>query len=219
MQRDTSSGLFESDVVKKFFNLKIHAPVYHYTSKEKAESILTTQQIWLTKFDQSNDSKELRHGIELAVSFLKGEMRKDPYLKVFLEKFLPFLKNETRNPKVAFVMTCFSRSRKSRYLWKKYAGNEAGRCIEFNFDELEVSAAPLVQFRPIFYSRVKLRKLVRKIVGEYALEVRKSISGWKTGQKYDQNMSDIMISILRDVFLWRRISSVGSLDLNGSIGC
>lgn len=201
MALNLKDDLYESRFYKTFLNTDIPEPLYHYTKKQTADIIENSKKFRFTKFDNSNDNLEFKYGLSLIQKILRNEFKQDRLIKAIFEKYLIFITSETVDPKLIFMMACFSRSKKSRHLWWNYADQQRGRCLQIEFDQAEVDKLEHIVCRDVIYSVVRFRKLALRLVREYTKVVHENFHEWRIDGSYEANMGHLMLSLHRDFFI------------------
>lgn len=201
MTLNMSQDLIQSKFINSFLNLNIAEPLYHYTSEYCSELIKNSGKIWLSRFDNSNDDLEFRHGLQLTLKHYASLSKKDSFTKALFEKYISFLNKEIRDPKMIFMMVCFSKSRRSQHLWWKYGNKKSGHCLEFKFDQHEINAMGAVICREVFYSKKRFKKLAFKLIREYSILVKSNLNSWLNDDTYESNMHNVMLSMHKDIFI------------------
>ena len=106
--------------------------MYHYTSVPVLYSILKHKEFWLGSTATMNDSKEVKHFIEL----LRDELREEIHTKIsadMLSQFDIFFDNVIRriDKEYPYAM-CFSKLVDDSAQWERYADDGKGVCIIIN---------------------------------------------------------------------------------------
>lgn len=118
----------DRDIDKRIEKHKYGNRLYHYTSIATLHSILKNKQFWLGNTATMNDSKEVKHFIELLRNELRDNISADKldqcnefFAKVFarIEKEYPYA-------------MCFSKLEDDAAQWERYADGAKGVCIVFN---------------------------------------------------------------------------------------
>ncbi|WP_269221881.1 DUF2971 domain-containing protein [Flavobacterium sp. IMCC34518] len=106
--------------------------IFHYTSINGFISIIETQSLYCTNVNFLNDSKELKHGIELILKAL--EIVKNSENNDIIES----TKNniEILNKTEKYV-TCFSKDGDSLSQWRAYGNDGKGISLGFDFSGLK----------------------------------------------------------------------------------
>lgn len=117
------------------------AKIYHYTDLGGLEGILQHGTIRLTDIFCLNDPKELRHGMDYALSALQEEIRRNanPSLPTFYYTFNRYLA-EGMEDVGRFFVTAFSPRGDHLDKWRAYADNGNGFAIGFRTQSLENDA-------------------------------------------------------------------------------
>lgn len=102
--------------------------LYHYTSSvATVKSILTAQELWLSKYTVMNDYTEIQYGVSLIENIMIEKSKEDRRFERLIDSFRRFIRNEITD---YFIMS-FSQNGNSRLLWDSYA-LKSGYCIEFS---------------------------------------------------------------------------------------
>lgn len=102
--------------------------LYHYTSSVMTvKSILTEQELWLSKYTVMNDYSEIQYGVSLIENVFARKSKQDSRFKTLLESIHELFQKEVSD---YFIMS-FSENDNSRLLWDSYA-RKNGYCIKFS---------------------------------------------------------------------------------------
>lgn len=103
------------DELFKFVQNKSSENIYHYTSIDALYKILESNELWLTEWKCTNDSSEIKHGLELAHKFNKSQLDLESVIN----------KNN-------YFIASFSYELNKVTLFDRYADNAKGIAIEFD---------------------------------------------------------------------------------------
>ena len=107
--------------------------LYHYTSLEAFRSIIVNKQLWMTNIKYLNDSSELIHGIDIALSVVLKHLESNDKSSSFLSGFITRnLTAETLSKmRMSACVASFSEEADSLSQWRAYSSGGTGVCIGF----------------------------------------------------------------------------------------
>ncbi len=106
------------------FEPKSHRPMYHYTSFENLEKILSSKLLLHTKSNELNDSLETQYALQYLSEILhKAGFKNSNFLKEMIERYF---KN------IEIYVSCFSETVDDLSLWRLYADKGLGVSIGFS---------------------------------------------------------------------------------------
>ena len=104
--------------------------LYHYTTWQACEGILSSCAFWATAHDCTNDASELRStdsaAIEIANEMMGCSSRPG---QILLKRFLSRYEAERATAKLRVFLICFSGARDKDSQWTAYAESGAGICL------------------------------------------------------------------------------------------
>lgn len=148
--------------------------LYHYTDGHALLSILEHGELWATKIQYLNDSKEFLHAIDIGVKVLEELLKSaeaTPQQASFLARFkeeLPKLERLTHHGMIRVFVVSFSAKADDLSQWRGYCANGNGYCIGFNkeaIDQLAKSKENLSLY-PCIYNHEEQRDAIWKLVTE-----------------------------------------------------
>jgi len=145
--------------------------VYHYTSAAGLRGILEGGALWFTDIFKLNDTSELTHGVDHALSILKSiEGYAQPLLALFCKTFCQALTGNVQNV-AHFFVCCFSTDGDDLGQWRAYADNGRGYSIGFDAATLEkvfvgtaTAGSNLYGTFPVAYDDAELRRIQENLV-------------------------------------------------------
>ncbi len=137
--------------------------VYHYTSMESLYGIIKSHDIWLTDYEFMNDSKEIKHGLNIAQNVL--DKFGSDYKNIINDRSsLLCSDNLTR-----ISVSCFSTDKDSLSQWRGYGSDSnVGICIGFNYLD-PFWASGFCQFNRVIYNH----DIQEKMIGSSLFQVGK----------------------------------------------
>jgi len=106
-------------------------PIYHYTNIQGLYGIINSQEFWFTDYSYMNDSREIKHGLDVVRVLLK-DLKVDPKHSAklpIIEKWAEVL--NTAGP-YRICIACFSLEGDSLSQWRGYGGRNIGVCLGFD---------------------------------------------------------------------------------------
>lgn len=175
------------------FILQVNHSLFHYTSLDKAQSILSSKEMWMKHYQHFLDKKEFFHGMDLILSILKIECARNTMFKEYYGAFFEFLDIEMRSPQIQMYVMCFCKTNKNKYLTRKYTKNGTPCVVEFSFHEDDVGLQPV--FLKVIYSKKRFEKLAKNLFYNYAdyLYRNREDSNFKT--------SSFMAALIKDLYI------------------
>lgn len=141
-------------------------PLYHYTSSVMTvKSILTVQELWLSKYTVMNDYSEIQYGVTLIENAIAERSKQDNRFENLIESFHKFIHKEISD---YFIMS-FSQNSNSRLLWDSYA-LKSGYCIEFS----PTLIADLIHNTPLIKKVFQGEKFVDVPTGKRKVSIKKA---------------------------------------------
>ncbi len=174
--------------------------LYHYTSKNSGENIIKSKELWLTKYNLSNDNQEFKHGLQIIKTQLKEIIDKDEKTKVIFEKLIPFLEEESKSPKTHFYMICFCSTSRNEYLKRNYANGKKGLCLNIKLASEDFNNQKPILYKTI-YSINKFKRILTKLLYNYRNMIISHFEEWSKLQIYDQVNSEFFVLLIRDLFI------------------
>lgn len=193
-------------------------PLFHYTSSVMTvKSILTVNELWLSKYTVMNDYSEIQYGVSLIENEMEEKGEKDDRFNKLKESFHKFVKEEITD----YFIISFSQNGNSRLLWDSYALKN-GYCLEFTpqFISDLVFNAPLK--RLVFKDGKFVEELTskRKI---YIKEIPHSLKGHGYGYEvlannvlYDAKKQKALLDEYMQYFS-QKMDSNNNIDVNIAI--
>lgn len=151
------------DEVFKFVQNKSSESIYHYTSIDVLYKILESNELWLTEWKCTNDSSEIKHGLQLANEFNKDQLD--------LERVVN--KNN-------YFITSFSYEINKVTLFDRYANKAEGVAIEFDTNFYDNSResfwyknSNFTKLMPVIYDEETQKKIL-----QYAFHIYETSKQW-----------------------------------------
>jgi DUF2971 family protein len=143
--------------------------LYHYTTWEGAEGILSSQRFWATAHDCTNDEAELVAADSIIIETVR-ELRRNA-VHAAAEVLDLFLRNYSREQVTLVIpvyLTCFSLLRDDVNQWRRYGDDGRGICLGLRIIDEPKSQGPdlgdgLVK---VDYSETSWRENVREHMGK-----------------------------------------------------
>jgi hypothetical protein len=106
--------------------------LYHYTNWAGAYGILSSQCLWATAHDCTNDEAELASADGAILNAVK-ELRRScgQYLAEVVDRFLAMYAETHISKSASTYLTCFSSARDDPNQWKRYGDEGRGVCLGF----------------------------------------------------------------------------------------
>jgi hypothetical protein len=158
-----SSGAHVTAFTERFDACPIPKNIFHYTKTHGIEGILESGKVWLTDIFQLNDTRELKHGVAIALKIMKSQLPDAPRAFEWFSKI--FIKHlEQITPVVAhFYVASFSHHEDDLSQWIQYGDEGRGFNVGFDCRSLEkyfqTFDAPGHASFPVTYDDNALRKL------------------------------------------------------------
>jgi hypothetical protein len=139
--------------------------LYHYTDLAGLNGILSTNDLWLTHLQFSNDDEEMTHGQNIVAQILKTRKEQaDPAQATYLEMIQKILEEPLAG---GVYICCFCEKDNLLSQWRGYAANGTGVSIELahqNFDFLTGPDCPhgLLRLWKVFYREDQQRNIISK---------------------------------------------------------
>lgn len=105
--------------------------LYHYTSLNGFLSIIETQSLFFSNVNFLNDSKEIKHGVDIVLKAIEQTEKKES--SDILDKMKDNIKLLFKSEK---YVTCFSKDGDLLSQWRAYGNNGKGISIGFEFSNL-----------------------------------------------------------------------------------
>ena len=87
--------------------------LYHYTSSvTTVKSILTAQELWLSKYTVMNDYTEIQYGVSLIENIMIEKSKEDRRFERLIDSFRRFIRNEITD---YFIMSFSQNGRENRF--------------------------------------------------------------------------------------------------------
>lgn len=136
--------------------------LYHYTTFEALNSILSSKSIWLGNVHYMNDKNEMRYLFDL----LKEDLLNDyPECENIISKMFDDQQKRLAN-KPAYIFS-MSKDEDDAAQWDRYSNRGSGVCIEFDGKALEQITKGKAELKTVYYSREKTHLNYKKIMGMY----------------------------------------------------
>src|SRR3990167_8762359 len=110
---------------------KLPSNLYHYTGPAACIGIIINKTFWATQIQYMNDSKEIRHAVELATHFVHSEQKIPNEVKEVMLAELEFI---TKGVTKTFVVS-FSEHEDLLSQWRAYCPN-GGASIGFSPEKI-----------------------------------------------------------------------------------
>jgi len=164
-----SIGSASEDMVLTFI---VEHRLYHYTSLEGLEGIVSGNDLWLTHTQYCNDDEELTHGLSLTRQVIAEQAESgDDRRKEYLNKLLKLLERPELD---AVYVCCFCEKDDLLSQWRAYAANGGGVSLEFEPARFNYITGPdcppsigLMRFWKVFYPLETQQKIIRSAISYY----------------------------------------------------
>lgn len=111
------------------------ATLYHYCTADGGMSVLRSQKMWSSAFECMNDEGEFRVGLDMAMDEVELSIDRLPITmkEQIRDSWRKFLDREKKSPSLRPYVLSFSDDAKNIHMWKSYADEYKGLCLQFNF--------------------------------------------------------------------------------------
>lgn len=136
--------------------------MYHYTSREELQNIISTHRMWATDLRVMNDPRELRHGREMLDQRVKAAVRRlrNPLKGKFLRTVQSLSSTLIADGSSSFSIS-FSENPHLAHQWRDYAADGTGFALGWSID----STCPEIPLRMwVTYDRQRQRKLIDELI-------------------------------------------------------
>lgn len=106
--------------------------LFHYTTTDALINIISTNELWITKWDYLNDMEEFKTALEVCEVVLKGERAKPEIFDDIKKEVLNGL--ESNRLIWDLYIISFTTDKDSQLLWSNYSNND-GVNIEVDFEK------------------------------------------------------------------------------------
>jgi hypothetical protein len=149
---------------------RVTAPLYHYTDLQAFEGILEKQEFWFTDAFHLNDTRELAHGVEVAVNTLRSHplAASGPVTKFFCDEMARVLSSHLSDL-FSFLVVSFTPLRDDLNQWRAYGDRGRGVAIGLTPSLFHpVPANPIPKYSvitmPMVYEADVIEKRIQEIV-------------------------------------------------------
>lgn len=167
------------DEIYKNFKDKRYETIYHYTTIDTLYKILESNELWLTEWRCTNDSSEIKHGLQLVNEFNKDQLE--------LERVVN--KNN-------YFITSFSYEINKVTLFDRYANKAEGVAIEFDTNSYDNARKSFwyknlefVKLMPVIYDEETQKKIL-----QYAFYIYEISKQWLCESKDFYTSANKLIS-------------------------
>lgn len=161
-----------SDPIADLLNTPIPKKLWHYTSLQGFQGIVSTKTIFATDFRFLNDKEEVTHAFEIAKKIVSDAPESEPNgfpVRFILKLGVDFaLKGPLQLSQVQVFVASFTAMEDQLSQWRAYSHGTSGASLAFNLtDQLEDigSGRTLAAFAPCVYDSDQKDTLIR-----YALQ-------------------------------------------------
>jgi hypothetical protein len=166
--------------------------MYHYTSKEALQNIVSTKRMWATDLRKMNDPRELRHGRDLIDQRIKAAVRKlrNPLKETFLRTVQRLFGTLMADRSTSFSIS-FSEHPDLPHQWRDYAADGQGFALGWSID----SYCPEIPLRMwVTYDRQKQRDVLDGLIDFHLTWIRDAVAD---GLAPDEAFSEAGLSLAR----------------------
>ena len=140
--------------------------LYHYTDLAGLNGILSTNDLWLTHLQFSNDDEEMIHGQNIVAQILKTWKQADSAQAAYLEMIEKILDEPLAG---GVYICCFCEKDNLLSQWRGYAANGTGVSIEFAHQDFNFLTGPdcphgLLRLWKVSYREDQQRKIISKAI-------------------------------------------------------
>lgn len=148
----------------------IPKPLWHYTTYEAFQKIVTSKKIWATEHRFLNDRAEFIHAKKLADELLNERYGKDAPSDLRKVVESAFETHSSGDNALRIFVTCFSDQEDQLSQWRGYAGDSTGVSIGLDLQRIRPLAASgtMATFAPCVYKEDKKRVLLESVFEHYA---------------------------------------------------
>jgi hypothetical protein len=148
--------------------------LYHYTSAQGLEGIVSNANLWATDYRFLNDSREMKDGLDFVYKALIDRE------EIVLQELAKHLKEHSEN--LAEIITPYIISFCSKHdllsQWRAYGNQSEGYCIEFDLSDSRLSTyqnntVVICNFLPVIYDGKLKLKIVNLIIDELSKTIKK----------------------------------------------
>lgn len=152
--------------------------LYHYTSLAGLRGIVESRGIWASHCRYMNDTREVQHGIDVAIDVLLRVKRKKRYFAL-AEAIEIAVENLKDQAKLDYYIACFSNVDDSLDQWRAYCA-DGGVSIEFDLTKRNpFFAMPIFGLSNVIYDERRKRECVLWYLRRYRLEFLKDVTHYK----------------------------------------
>ncbi len=169
--------------------------LYHYTSLNGFLSIIETQSLFFSNVNFLNDSKEIKHGVDIVLKAIE-ETEKDENSDILLK----MKENIDLLYKSEKYVTCFSKDGDLLSQWRAYGNNGKGISIGFEFSDLTDSFDKYLTGTHIEYDETTQIESIKEYIN-LIIEFYKKIEDnydWN-GQDFDNLVAKLIITFFNNV--------------------
>lgn len=181
--KDDEPLLFKSNIIYdevfKYVQNKASKSIYHYTPIENLYMILESNELWLTEWKCTNDSLEIKHGLQLTQEFNKSNLNLEHIIN----------KNN-------YFIASFSYEINKKTLFSEYADQGRGVAIEFDTNFYDNPSknfwyknSNFTKLMPVIYDEETQKKILK-----YAFNIYEISKQWLEDSKDFYNFNNKLIS-------------------------
>lgn len=158
-----------TDAFLRHFGSNVPNMLWHYTSYETFEKIVSSNQIWFTHVSTLNDCSEVTHAADLSRTALEKYL-KVKALTVRERCLLEYIKETLleSNADSSWYVSCFTELEDDLSQWRAYGNNATGVAIGFDARELlrflSNSPSDRPMLCPVSYDTVKVLKFGEDLI-------------------------------------------------------
>ncbi|MFT2091501.1 DUF2971 domain-containing protein [Paraglaciecola sp. 2405UD69-4] len=175
--------------------------LYHYTSAQGLEGIVSNANLWATDYRFLNDSREMKDGLDVVYKALIDRE------EVVLQELAIYLKEHSENLTEFLTPYIISFCSKHDLLsqWRAYSNQSEGYCIEFDLSDSRLSTYQnstviICNFLPVIYDGKLKLKIVNFIIDELSKTIKKyNIDNDNISELNPENKG-MIIGLLQNVF-------------------
>lgn len=176
--------------------------LYHYTDQTGFLGIFSNEEIWATKIQYLNDTKEFALGLDITAEELKkSHLNKSPMSND--REFISSLIEETENIRSCNICVCsFSENKDLLSQWRGYSKGQGGYSIGFKKSILEEKLKNKnTHFDKCIYDEKVYKKRIKRIINEAIDEYYDLSKPRDTSPILDKFSNRILItsSIIKDI--------------------
>lgn len=165
-----------SNPIEELLNRPIPEKLWHYTSIQGFQAIVTSKRIWATDLHFLNDREEFVHTRKIADEIVAGSPELDSKgfpNREFLKRGVQLAFDGGPLAKSQIFVACFSASEDQLGQWRGYSHNSAGVSLAFDLRTVRppTGSGSLVSFAPCVYRPSDKRDLVLHALNHFMEEV------------------------------------------------